>query len=396
MKKIRKIIYTFLLLLILTGCNSIAVNEIYNKSYNVPEISIASIEELVTEVTENASKAVVGINKYKKSFLQQERLEFTGSGVIYECQARLKDGTIISNCEETLDSENQLDAYIYKVVTNRHVIADEDGTVDKTKTRTIVKVYLGDEDIKIEADVIEYDDKVDLAVLTFEHYSYIQPLRFADSEQIKRGNFVIALGNPAGPEYHGSATFGIISSSKLRYIDDDISWTTGYIQHDASINSGNSGGALLNLAGELIGINTLKLASSEIDNIYEGMGFAIPSNMVRSIVKVLETGKRPVRRTLGILTINIKHILNAEDYNIDPSEYSVPEGVKFGLYVTEVSSPSLAAGKLLAGDIIVGLNGEDIDYVYQFRDLLNSIEDNDVTVNVNRGGTLVNVIIDLE
>ena len=61
--------------------------------------------------------------------------------------------------------------------------------------------------------------------MTFEHYSYIQPLRFADSEQIKRGNFVIALGNPAGPEYHGSATFGIISSSKLRYIDDDISWT---------------------------------------------------------------------------------------------------------------------------------------------------------------------------
>ncbi|NLD25922.1 MAG: trypsin-like serine protease [Acholeplasmataceae bacterium] len=382
--------FLILLLIFLTGCKGVAVNEIYNKTYNVGEISIATLEEAVMEVADNASRAVVGVSKYKDALIGQ-KLEYTGSGVIYECRAEMKDGTTVSNCENTLNSQNEVKNYLYYVVTNRHVLIGESASLPNSNTLK-VKVYLGDEGLSVDANVIQYDDKVDLAVLSFKHYSYIQPLAFADSDAIRRGSFVIAIGNPAGHDYYGSTTFGIVSYKK-RYINDDVDWTTGYIQHDAAINSGNSGGALLNLEGKLIGINTLKLSSSDMDNIYENMGFAIPSNLVREIIDVLETGSRPVRRTIGIETVNVLDILNYEDNNIDPNDFALPEGVSFGLYVHSVSPGRPASGKLQPGDIIQGIAGQEIRYVYEFRDILNSIADNEVVLTVIRGGQTIDITL---
>jgi serine protease Do len=237
------------------------------------------LEQAITEISENSGHAVVGISKYKKTIFGQDSLEYTGSGVVYDCKAVMKDGSIVSNCETTIDS-NQVLKYEYLVITNRHVIEEKEKNV--RLEGLILKIYLGDENEEIGAELIDYHRVVDLAVLKFSHSSYIQPLRFGDSDKLKIGNFVIAIGNPAGHEYYGTTTFGIVSGPK-RFISD-----VPYIQHDAAINSGNSGGALVNLNGELIGINTLKLTTSDIDNIYENMGFAIPANLVWEIVRVLD------------------------------------------------------------------------------------------------------------
>lgn len=276
----KRILFVFLFLFLLTGCNGVAVNEIYNKTYNVGEISITTLEEAIIEVSEFARHSVVGISKYKKGVFAQVNLEYTGSGVIYDCEATLNNGTVVSNCETTLESKNVRE-YTYYVVTNRHIIEEENGSI---RSDTIIKVHLGAEELEKNAVLLHYEETIDLAVVKFTHHSYIQPLRFGNSDNLKIGTFVLAIGNPAGHEYYGTTTFGIVSGP-LRYIKDKKNNSVPYIQHDAAINSGNSGGALVNLNGELVGINTLKLASSEIDNIYENMGFAIPANLVWDIVQ---------------------------------------------------------------------------------------------------------------
>ncbi|HNZ50863.1 MAG TPA: trypsin-like peptidase domain-containing protein, partial [Bacilli bacterium] len=226
------------------------------------------------------------------------------------------------------------------------------------------------------ASLLGSDNKIDLAVITFNHHKYIQPLTFADSDLIKRGSFAIAIGNPSGYDYYGSATFGIISFPK-RYLSDDTDgdnigdWEQEYIQHDVAINPGNSGGALIDIEGNLIGINTLKLVSEDIDN----MGFAIPSNVVSEVVKDLEKGKQPFRRILGITILDVYAILNPEDFTNSDSfkNYTIPENITSGLYVESVANNQLASGYLFAGDIILAVDEQKIYYVYDFRKLLNSI-----------------------
>ncbi|MDD3171265.1 MAG: trypsin-like peptidase domain-containing protein, partial [Bacilli bacterium] len=230
----------------LVGCTGLINNEIYNKSYNV-SIDIDEFEGLIEAAIEKAAPAVVGVSNYEQGKLGIYSLAATGSGVIYSCEATYKDGTTTADCSETMDSSD-VEKYSYNVVTNRHVVESE--------VENYIKVYLGEEDVKVKATVLGYDDKVDLAVVNFETTKYIQPIEFADSDQLQRGNFAIAIGNPNGYEYYGSATFGIVSFPK-RYMSDDTDgdgvadWDSEYIQHDVAINPGNSGGALINIEGQL-------------------------------------------------------------------------------------------------------------------------------------------------
>ena len=253
MKKMKKSILLLLVLLLLvfpTGCSQLINNEIYNKSYQV-SIDITEFEDLITAAVEKASPAIVGVSNYERGKLGLlYGLAATGSGVIYECEATYKDGVTTKACSETMDSD-QVMMYTYWAVTNRHVVAS---TGDN-----YIKVYLGEEEVKVNANVLGSDDKVDLAVISFEHTKYIQPVEFADSNQVQRGNFAIAIGNPNGYEFYGSATFGIVSFPK-RYMSDDTDgdgisdWDSEYIQHDVAINPGNSGGALINIEGKVIGL----------------------------------------------------------------------------------------------------------------------------------------------
>ena len=386
MKKKIVLLVMILTFSLLFGCTNLINNEIYNKSYN-STINIQEFEDLVVAATEKASPAVVGVSSYEGNLISGALLSSTGSGVIYSCEAIMVDGTVESDCSKTINTSNKVEEYKYLVVTNRHVI-------ESKSLQSKVKVYIGEENAKVDANVLGYDDKIDIAVISFYYTKYIQPLTFADSELLKKGNFAIAIGNPNGYEYYGSATFGIISYPK-RYMSDDTNgdgiadWDSEYIQHDVAINPGNSGGALINLKGELIGINTLKLVSDDIDN----MGFAIPSNLVKELVEILEKGESPKRYTLGISIYEVDVLLNKEDYpEGSVPDIALPDGINYGLYVEAVDASGLANGRLQVGDIILEFNRVKITRTAEFRAELGKVMSGDIAViKVHRNGSEVEV-----
>ncbi len=302
------------------------------------------LQQGIIDVIAQTKGSILGVSNYTFDSTAQKYTKYAlGSGFVYKAWFVLKDGSVIYELDEIITFD-EVDKYCYYLVTNKHVVEGSDA----------VKIYLWSEDIEVPATLMQYDDKVDLAVVYFEHDRYIEPLAFADSDLLQSGEFAIAIGNPSGYEYSSSATFGIISHPK-RYVSDDTDddgvndWDAEYIQHDVAINPGNSGGPLLNLQGEVIGINTMKFAATEIDS----MGFSIPSNVVSGLVGLLEQGLKPVRARLGVTVIEVLDLLDFPD-----PLYPIPEGVTYGLYVTEVGAGSVgAAGGILANDIILCFNG---------------------------------------
>lgn len=345
MRKYFIILTLFVSVFVFSGCKSFH-NEIYNKSYNV-EIDIRDFENAVQAAIEKADPAVVGVHNYS---LGNTKL---GSAVVYKSIAILTDNSEIPG----IDTMNRDDVKIYRyfAVTNRHVV----------ENANTIKVYFGEEDDEVLAKIMEVDPQVDLAVIRFDYQKYIQPLEFADSDQLKKGSFAIALGNPSG--YYGSATFGIISYPK-RYIPEKnqagiIDWEAEYIQHDVAINPGNSGGPLINLEGQIIGINTMKFVDEEIDN----MGFSIPSNLVLQIIPLLEQGIKPQRPKLGVQIREIRGM----DQQLRQT-YNIPEHIDYGLYVSIVDENSLAEkANIKVNDIILYFNGVKIRFTYQLRTELN-------------------------
>lgn len=369
MKKIKTIFLFILVVFVLAGCSSTAVNEIHNRSINYGEINIDDLNGLTTTIVTKTRDSVIGITSYKRRALVGYEASGTGSGVIYECKAILKNDSVVEDCSETLDS-NDVKTYEYLAITNRHVVEGSGK----------IKVYIGQDDAILEAEVIKADDKVDLAVVKFSYYRPIQPVTFADSDLVNPGNVAIAIGNPYGHQFWGSATFGIISSPK-RFMSDDTDgdgvddWDNEYIQHDVAINPGNSGGALFNAEGKLIGINTLKFVGEDTD----GMGFSIPSNVVREVVSYLEKGDVPNRIKLGVNFFPVKYLINPEDYPIENSQiYQVPEDVEYGIYVIALANDNPYNEKFKVNDIILEVNDKIINYSYDIREELNYIEEGEV------------------
>ncbi len=395
MKKILSAVMVFILAFIMAGCindESNVNNEIYNKSYNVT-IDIDEFEDLVVAAIEKVGSSVLGVTSYttKSTITNKQVPHSTGSGVVYQCWAYDKDGVKIEDYESTFDSSN-IDYYEYLVVTNRHVVFDTEKTV------TSWEVYDGETGDYYEAQRRGYDDKTDLAVLSFRANKFFAPVEFTDSDTIKRGSFAIAIGNPEGYDFYGSATFGIISYPK-RYMSDDTDgdgtndWDAEYIQHDVAINPGNSGGALINVEGKLIGINTLKLVDSKVDN----MGFAIPTNTIIKLLPYLERGEKLERYKLGINIYTVKDIIdskyneNYKDAQDQPIE-EFPEEIKNGIYVVEPNEESISEGLFLPGDIIVLFNEHVIKYSYEFRAILNDMIVGDTaTFKVYRNGEYINL-----
>lgn len=214
------------------------------------------------------------------------------------------------------------------IVTNHHLIKDADE----------INVKLHD-NTELEAKLIGSDHKTDLALLKVQSKTPLPNVQFGDSAKAKVGDWVIAIGNPFG--LGGTVTTGIISSKGRDINADGSGLVDDYIQTDAAINMGNSGGPMFDLEGKVIGVNTA-IVSNSGNNI--GIGFAIPSNTVQHIVSQLKnTGKV----TRGFLNIKIQEITPqiAEAMNIDTSE---------GVLVVEVDpkGPAHRAG-LKAGDIII-------------------------------------------
>ena len=322
-------------------------------------IDTSSLNTLFSPLIDNTISFTVGVNNYKK-VLGQDVLSAIGTGIIYKRQVVLKTGLIVEE-DENIDFES-VKSYKYYVVTNKHIVVDGDSFT----------IYNSEINYEVKANLIQYDSKIDLAVLSFESGVYFNTAKWADSSSLKRGEFCIAVGHPFGYEYNNSATIGIISHHE-RYITDDTDgdgqsdWDAQYIQHDAAINEGNSGGPLINLKGEVIGVNTLKLSSELVEN----MGFSIPSNTALELINFLEEGKVPQRPLLGIEAIEVKTIIVSESLLYD---YPVPEGITYGIYVVTVSSGGVAsAAGMRPGDILLSINGVELFYTYMLRAELGKI-----------------------
>lgn len=331
--------------------DSITVNVTENSRNN-------NIEEATVNVIKEAKDSIIGIANYQYNNNDQLVSSSIGSGFVYFVRGVLADNTYTDDL-----SKEDITNYEYLVITNRHVIENSDA----------VKVYLHTIDEEIDAELIHYDDKVDMAIVKFRYDEYIKPLKFSNSDTLVHGETVIAIGNPEGFEFSSSATRGIVSYPE-RFISDDTDgdgvndWDAVYIQHDASINPGNSGGPLLNMYGEVIGINTLKFASAEVDN----MGFSIPSNTIVELLPYLENGKVPQRAKIGITVIAVLDLLQTDYKNAD-YKYIIPEGLKTGLYITDVTNGSPAFGILQKDDILLEFNGVVLRKSIQLRAELGEI-----------------------
>ncbi|MGJ5645068.1 trypsin-like peptidase domain-containing protein [Latilactobacillus curvatus] len=279
----------------------------------------------------------------KKSSSSELEESSEGSGLIYE----KKDGK----------------AYI---VTNNHVVSGSDK----------LEVILSD-GTKIDASLVGTDAVSDLAVLKIDSAKVTKTATFGDSDSIKPGESVLAIGSPLGSEYATSVTQGIISAKKrtIDVTDETTGQATGQatvIQTDTAINPGNSGGPLVNLAGQVIGINSMKLASNGSTTV-EGMGFAIPSNEVVKIINQLVANGKVVRPALGISVIDLTNVSSTQQSSV----LKLPTSVKSGVVVASVNANSVAKKAGISKyDVIVGLGGKDVTSVADLHTTLYSYDMN--------------------
>lgn len=229
-----------------------------DKSVTAEKLSTSTDSNDRADMVESASKSIVGVvnlqemqnqNPYQRQSTESQTVESgTGSGVIY----KKADGK----------------AYI---ITNNHVI--------EGAKEVEISLYDGQ---KATAAVVGADALTDLAVLTIDASKAPEGIKFGNSDSMRPGEEVLAIGNPLGLDFSRSVTQGIVSATgrSISVDTSDGEWELDVLQTDAAINPGNSGGALINTAGEVIGINSLKIS----ENGVEGLGFAIPSNDVIPIV----------------------------------------------------------------------------------------------------------------
>ena len=267
------------------------------------------------------------------------------------------------------------------IVTNNHVISGSDA----------VQVLLANGKT-VNAKVVGKDSTTDLAVLSIDAKYVTQTAQFGDSKHLEAGQTVIAVGSPLGSEYASTVTQGIISAP-ARTISTSSGNQQTVIQTDAAINPGNSGGALVNSAGQVIGINSMKLAQSSDGTSVEGMGFAIPSNEVVTIVNELVKKGKITRPQLGVRVIALQGI--PEGYR---SRLKIKSNLKSGIYIASVNkSGSAANAGIKSGDVITKVDGKKVDDVASLHSILYSHKVGDtVNVTVNRNGKYVDMKVKLE
>ncbi|WP_041072352.1 S1C family serine protease [Bacillus sp. OxB-1] len=321
----------------------------------------------VTEVVGKVTDAVVGVTNLQTvrdfwSTSETTQEAGVGSGVIYK-----KSGD---------------KAYI---VTNHHVVED---------AQQLEITF--DDGSKTEGELIGSDIWTDLAVIEIDAKHAKTVLEFGDSDALKRGETVIAIGNPLGLGFSGSVTVGVVSG-KDRSIPIDlnrdgiIDWQADVLQTDAAINPGNSGGALINMAGQLIGINSMKITESTV----EGIGLAIPTNLAVSIIEQLETTGTVNRPTMGVTLLDLRSVPARQQQEV----LKLPEDVTDGVVVTDVArnSPAQQAG-VQKYDTIVEMDGEKIeDMVTLRKHLYNTKRVGDtMTMKVYRAGKLLEIDMELK
>ncbi|MDL2257781.1 trypsin-like peptidase domain-containing protein [Eubacteriales bacterium OttesenSCG-928-K08] len=280
----------------------------------------------VPDIYDAVSESIVGIVVYKNNLSGDQRLEGMGSGFV-------------------VSSEGY-------VITNAHVVSGADSV--------FVSLSNG---LEIETELIGADNESDVAVLKVQHDGLV-PLKLGDSDDTRVGEYVVAIGNPLGRGFEGSVTKGIISArSRAVTIDGRVNL---YIQTDAAINLGNSGGPLFNMKGEVIGVNTAKTINAGYDSqgssiSAEGMSFALPINKVVRIAEHLITKGYVEKAALGV---RIKQLTRAELNDI---------GLSYGILIHSITQggPADKAG-LKENDIIISCDDVVFDSTTEMSDYITS------------------------
>lgn len=270
------------------------------------------------------------------------------------------------------------------ILTNEHVVQGADK----------LEVVLSNGQRK-NAELIGKDRVMDIAVLLIDDAGVSTVAEIGDSRRLRLGETVVAIGNPLG--LGGSLTAGIVSyTNRLIPVslnqDGVYDWEQRVIQTDAAINEGNSGGALVNLQGQVIGINTMKIATTGV----EGLGFAIPTNEVMTVVDEIMKNGKVIRPYLGVYTVDLTNPyapITEEQRN----DLKLPKDVKNGVIVLEATGPAKKAG-LKLNDVIVRFDNETIGqtrdlrkYLYEKKKVGDTME-----VHFYREGKLMMTTVQLE
>ncbi|KZS46152.1 serine protease [Paenibacillus glucanolyticus] len=270
------------------------------------------------------------------------------------------------------------------VITNNHVVEGAD---------SLEVVLVGGE--KRKATLVGTDNVSDIAVLSIDSKGIGEVAEFGDSSKLRLGETVIAIGNPLG--LGDTLTSGIVSYTN-RIIpvslnqDGIYDWEQEVIQTDAAINEGNSGGALVDLNGKVIGINTMKIADTGV----EGLGFAIPVNEITEVVTELMLKGHIARPYLGVYTVDLSNpyapLSKKEKENL-----KLPKTVTEGVVVLDALGPALDAGMQL-NDVIIKLDGKPITTTLELRKHLyrNTKVGSDLNVAFYRDGKLQSLKVKLE
>ena len=353
--------------LIFSGCSQLAETEtapapvqenipaapaVSTEKSVVPTASAAKISSSarntpVVQVAREVGPAVVGItNKAvaRNIFNQAVETEGVGSGVIFRA-----------------------DGYI---VTNNHVIEN---------AREII-VSLADGST-VNGQLVGTDEMTDIAVVKVDTQN-LPAARFGNSDEIMVGEPVVAIGNPMGLEFQGSVTVGVVSALNRTIEINDRRFNL--LQTDAAISPGNSGGALVNYDGEVIGINSAKLAKSGV----EGIAFAIPSNVVQNVIREIMEKGYVARPYLGVTIFD----------EPTAARYGYALELERGVYVFQVAlnSPAGRAG-LQRGDVILSINDKAVNSVTEIRaDIAGRKVGDTVRVVFDRNGTQMTVDVVLQ
>ena len=269
-----------------------------NSGY-VSQVNLSNYSDTAVYAANKILPSIVGI-----------KLEYTVNNSMLQMFGKSSSSTATATGSGIIISE---DGYI---LTNNHVVSSSSSSSNSSyyqvSEASKLTVTLFNDDTEYEAKIVGKDEQTDLAVIKIEK-SGLSKAEFADSDSIKVGEFAMAVGNPIGMQ--SSVTCGIVSAVNRQVTDSDGKQYT-LIQTDAAINSGNSGGALVNSEGKVIGINTLKLSGTGI----EGMGFAIPINSTTDITSQLIQYSKVKRPYIGITGIDLNEE-TAKTYNLVTGVY---------------------------------------------------------------------------
>lgn len=363
-RKIEKVLMfivtsSLLFLMVVYFYNTYQGIEIESQDYKVEKISIEKqedkVEEIkeesknISEVLEETIKSVVGISKLKNngtSIFTNNNEESLGIGT----------GIIVSE-----------KGYI---LSNKHVSGEQ-----------LSVCYITLEDgKKYEGTVVWSDNDLDLSIIKINKNN-LPSIKLGNSSEIKIGEKVYAIGNPIGFEFRRTVTSGIISSinRSIKIEENTSSYMSDLIQTDATINPGNSGGPLIYPNGEVIGVNTIKISSAE------GIGFAIPINVIKPIIESFNNSERFEQATLGIYAYD-KAVVPYLDNNINFSE---------GIYVAQITKngPSDNSG-LKEGDIITSIDNKKLNTMNDLREYIYTKKPGEnVLLKVFRGRANMNINI---